>query len=234
MKRTRTIHERKETEYQREADAMLIFATLRRDQVDTTGGEVVFLDTAIRWTAAAIAEHSGLVPFGSTDDRAAEIARVNRALLYLCARQWVSAHGRRNPVFKVTIYGVESYHQEAKHPHMDTGAAAIAFRDEVLTGCDARGRQSGITWASLPSRARQNRSENNAEEEQLKRCVQVERVHKIAVDNGMVDAAVIDMLATGEIHTCNRCGRMKRHHRDSSSRHSWQSACITCRKTARK
>lgn len=228
----KTTAERKQRDIQREQDAMKIFATLRRYQVNIDNGSMEYLAyKGIRWTAETIAVHSGLIPIGGDRDYTAELNRVHRALLLLCARQWVEMRGKQ---FFVTLFGCDAYSQETAS--LPTGADEQKFRTEALTGCTSQGRQSALRRAALPSGGAACRSATNTTETaQLDRCTAVQYLREVAEDNGVTAAEAEAMLSTGEIHRCNHCGKLRTHHRRGArTGQKWQSACIVCRKRERK
>lgn len=217
----KTVHEKAQGDFQRWADAMKIMGTLRSVQVDHWDPQTERLEytTGIHWDFGAVSVYSGIH----------DNARLMRALLFLVSQGWILQIRRE---YRAQPFGLVEYEAISKRPEIDTGAAYIRFRDEALTGTDSAGKQSALTRVALPNGSRAESPRNRVEEAQLKRCVEVEFIHRIALENGCRDDnEAMDKLATGEIHKCCRCGRQKAHHAaNEKNGKKWQSGCITCRK----
>lgn len=218
---------------QRWQDAMAIMAMLRRVQIvrwDQETGDIQYAD-GFHWSADAIGEYAGIInrgELGNPNDQ----KRVDRALLFLAGQGWVLPIRRgRVTEYRAQVHGLEEYEAVSKRPQINTGAAYLSFREEALTGMDSRGEQSTMSRAALPAGTHQGDSRNRIEDEQLRRCAEVQHLHVIAQDNGCTDEEAVKKICIGEIRRCPQCGKMMTHHRHGSG---WQSACTVCRKKVRK
>lgn len=185
-------------------------------------GDIVFRDdSGIKCTFSAIDSH--FKKLGAI--------RVTRALLRLMSDGWVQRIGNQ---YIATPIGRDEHRIDCINSKINNGSAAIQFRNEALTNCDNRGKQSNLDRAALPSNQKISRSRNSEESRQVKRCSDSEHINKIANDNNVIAVDVIEMLISGEIRECRKCGIMKRHHAaNGKNGKRWQSKCIECCKVSR-
>jgi hypothetical protein len=72
----------------------------------------------------------------------------------------------------------------------------------------------------------------SVEAETIEQCTRVERVRSVSKRYEVALKDAFEMLVSGEVHRCNRCGDDTAlfHRHNGSNGKQWQSACVECRR----
>jgi hypothetical protein len=132
----------------------------------------------------------------------------------------------------LTWEGRELYAAEASAPHFQTGKSDREFRTESLTGMDEHGNETRLTTAVLPCPSISGHG-NNAERRLIAIHDTRARLQTLASENGLTIDETAEGLQDESIHLCNKCGRLRKHHRSNTGGHSFQTPCVICKKGKR-
>jgi hypothetical protein len=209
-----------------EAAALRILGMLKRFQSKSLCGTEEStrsaLDQAIRegllWTTKMIG-----LQLSDMDE-----VSTREALMVLLKRGHVQSG--KNEQWFITFEGRNAYDDEI-HSRLMTGAGEARFKAEALSGVTETGGRSELTWAALPSPCEGGR-ENRVEAETIEQCTRLERVRRVAKRYEVALNDAFEMLVSGEVHRCNRCGDDTAlfHRHNGANGKQWQSACVECRR----
>jgi len=177
-----------------------------------------FVD-GMRWTAETI----------GTQIPDINKTKIKAALKWLVDNLFIEKRGEE---WFVKPEGIDAFREEMTTTSIATGSIIQAFRDEALTGCDDRGKQSSLSKVALPEIGHHHGNANKPENKMIRHCLIMDKIRKLAIKYGQTIDKTTSEIVEGVIHQCNQCGQYKRHHKDNS-KNGWQSACIDCRKSQR-